>query len=94
MVRSELVRKVTAANPHLSPLAVEAAIDAILSEIMDVLARGSRVELRGFGSFASKDRDARMGRNPRNGASVPVVAKRIARFKASKRLQERLNGKG
>lgn len=94
MVRSELVRKVAEANPHLSPQAVEAAVEAILNGITGGLARGSRVELRGFGSFASKDREARMGRNPRTGDPVPVAAKQIPRFRIAKRLRERLNGQG
>lgn len=94
MVRSELVRKIAEANPHLSPLDAEAAVEAILNAITDKLAHGHRVELRGFGIFASKDREARMGRNPRNGASVPVAAKQVPLFKASKRLLERLNNKG
>lgn len=65
MVRSELVRKVAEANLHLSPLDAEAVVEAILNAITDRLADGHRVELRGFGSFASKVRDGRMGRNPK-----------------------------
>lgn len=94
MVRSELVRKVAEANPHLSPQAVDAAIGAILNEITDSLACGSRVELRWFGSFAIKGLEARMGMDPRTRAPVPVAAKQVPRFRASKRLLERLNGKG
>ncbi|CAM3498462.1 HU family DNA-binding protein [Paracoccus nototheniae] len=93
MLRSELVRKVAEAHPHLSPLDAEAVVEAILNAITDRLADGHRVELRGFGSFASKDRKARMGRNPRNGAPVPVAAKQVPLFRASKRLLERLNNK-
>lgn len=94
MVRSELVRKIAEAHPHLSPLDVEAVVKAILNAIIDRLADGHRVELRGFGSFVSKVRDARISQNPRNGTPVPVAAKQVPLFKASKRLLERLNSKG
>lgn len=93
MVRSELVRKIADANPMLSPQAADAALDAILNEITEALAQGGRVEIRGFGSFASKDRKARMGRNPRNGAPVQVAAKQVPRFRAAKRILEQLNSK-
>ena len=91
MVRSQLVRKVFAANPHLSSQAVEGAVEAILKEIEATLCQGQRVELRGFGSFFISHRDARIGWNPKNGASVPVAAKDVLRFRASRQLLERIN---
>jgi len=92
LVRSELVRKVSEASPHLSPQAVEAAIDAILKEVEKTLGCGHRVELRGFGSFFTRPRHARIGRNPKNGVAVSVAAKEILRFRASRQLLERING--
>ena len=91
MVRSELVRKVSAVNPHLSAQVVEEAIEAILREIEATLWRGHRVELRGFGSFYTSPRQASIGRNPRNGDLVPVAAKYVLRFRASRQLLERIN---
>ena len=64
----------------------------LFEEITAALARGDRVELRGFGAFSVKQRDARMGRNPRTGASVPVPEKAVPFFKAGKELRERMNG--
>lgn len=93
MIRSELVRKLAEAHPHLTPLVVEAAVESILNQITDSLAQGKRVEFREFGSFATKIRDPRMGRNPRNGEAVEVDAKQVPAFRASKKLLARLNGK-
>jgi integration host factor subunit beta len=70
---------------------VELIVAAIFDQITDALARGGRVELRGFGAFGVKRRNARMGRNPRNGAEVPVGAKTAPFFKAGKELRGRLN---
>jgi len=63
----------------------------VFQEITDALVDGNRVELRGFGAFSIKERDARMGRNPRTGESVYVDAKRLPFFKTGKALRERLN---
>lgn len=93
MVRSELARKVAETNPSIPSQVVEAAVDAMLGEITANLARGGRVEFRGFGSFASRIREARIGRNPKNGETVPVCQKQVPVFRASKRLLERLNSK-
>lgn len=92
MIRSELVRKLAEANPHLSPLVVETALESILNQITVNLAQGKRVEFRGFGSFASKIRKQRMGRDPRNGDPVKVDAKQVTTFRTSKLLLARLNG--
>ena len=64
----------------------------MFGEIASALARGDRVELRGFGAFSVKRREARIGRNPRTGDSVPVEDKHIPFFKTGKQLRDRLNG--
>ena len=92
MIRSELIEKVTAENPHLYQRDVEMIIDTIFDEIIEALANGNRVELRGFGSFSVKHREARTGRNPRTGESVQVEAKSVPFFKTGKLLRDRLNG--
>lgn len=91
MTRSELVQKLAEANAHLHQRDAEAVVNAIFSEIATALARGDRVELRGFGAFSVKRRGARMGRNPRTGDSVSVAEKHIPFFKTGKGLRERLN---
>jgi len=68
MIKSELVQKLAERNPHLYQRDVEHIVNAILDEITAALARGDRVELRGFGAFSVKNRPARTGRNPRTGA--------------------------
>ncbi|GJD43430.1 Integration host factor subunit beta [Methylobacterium cerastii] len=72
MIRSELVLRLAALNPHLYERDCEAVVDAILGRITDALVTGDRVEIRGFGSFSVKDRPARQGRNPKTGASITV----------------------
>lgn len=91
MIRSELLAKLRQAHPHLPALAVETALDTILGEIAETLSQDHRVELRGFGSFFSKVRVARTGRNPRTGEAVDVPPKRHMHFRASRQLLERLN---
>ena len=91
MIRSELVASVAQANPHLSQRDVERVVGSIFDSIIAALADGGRVELRGFGAFSTRGRDARTGRNPRTGESVPVDAKRVPYFKPGKELRERLN---
>ena len=91
MIKSELVQRIAEHNPHLYQRDVENIVNAILDEIVAALARGDRVELRGFGAFSVKERDARVGRNPRTGSSVSVEAKRVPFFKTGKELREKLN---
>ena len=91
MIKSELVQKIAEANPHLYQRDVENIIDAILDEVTRALARGDRVELRGFGAFSVKSRPARTGRNPRTGAQVKVLEKVVPYFKTGKEMRERLN---
>ncbi len=91
MTKSELIQRLAEMNPHLYQRDVERIVSTIFDEISVALARGDRVELRGFGAFSVKARDARVGRNPRTGASVNVARKFVPFFKAGKDLRERLN---
>ncbi len=91
MTKSELIAELTGANPHLRGADVELIIATIFEEITQALARGERVELRGFGAFTVKRRNARTGRNPRTGETVPVEEKAVPFFKAGKELRERVN---
>jgi len=91
MTKSELIAELSAANPHLRAGDVELIVATIFNEITAALARGERVELRGFGAFTVKKRDARTGRNPRTGETVPVDEKVVPFFKAGKELRERVN---
>lgn len=94
MIRSELVQKIADANPHLTLKDAERIVATILDSIVETLAAGGRVELRGFGAFSTRTRDPRVGRNPRTGVAVAVDAKRVPHFKVGKELRERLNSKG
>ncbi len=92
MIKSELIARIAAANPHLYHRDIERIVNVIFDEIVDALARGDRVELRGFGAFTVKHRPPRVGRNPRTGASVTVEEKFVPCFQTGKELRERLNG--
>jgi len=92
MIRSELIQKLAEDNPHLYHRDVERIVNTIFDEITQAMARGERVELRGFGAFSVKRRDARTGRNPRTGETVAVDEKHVPFFKAGKLLRDRLNG--
>ncbi len=92
MIRSELIQKLSEENPHLFQRDVERIVNTIFDEIIEAMARGDRVELRGFGAFSVKKRDARAGRNPRTGESVSVDQKHVPFFKTGKLLRDRLNG--
>lgn len=91
MIRSELVQRLAAENPELRPTEIEAVADTFFDSIVDHLAKGGRVELRGFGAFSTRARDARDGRNPRTGEAVAVPAKKVPYFKAGKEIRARLN---
>ena len=92
MTKSELIVQLATENPHLRQPDIELIVATIFDEITAALARGDRVELRGFGAFSAKRRDARTGRNPRTGAAVPVAGKAVPYFKPGKELRERING--
>ena len=91
MIKSELVARISEQYPHLYQRDVEAIINRIFNEVGDALGRGDRIELRGFGAFSVRERKARVGRNPRTGASVDVAEKRVPFFKMGKGMHERLN---
>ena len=93
MIKSELVDQIAEQNPHLYHRDVERIVNAVLDEIVRAMGEGDRVELRGFGAFSVKSRQARTGRNPRTGSAVDVSAKRVPFFKTGKELRERLNPK-
>jgi integration host factor subunit beta len=93
MIKSELIQQISQKNPHLYHRDVERIINTVFDKIVEALGNGDRVELRGFGAFSVKDRQARDGRNPRTGASVQVDAKRVPFFKTGKELRERLNSR-
>ncbi len=91
MIRSELVNKLCTDFPDLTQREIEGVVTALFDNITDHLAKGGRVELRGFGAFSTRQRDARVGRNPRTGEPVDVDAKRVPYFKPGKEMRERLN---
>jgi integration host factor subunit beta len=91
MTKSELIAYLAEENRHLFQRDVERIVTTIFDEIASALARGDRVELRGFGAFSVKQRDSRIGRNPRTGEAVQVSAKRVPYFKTGKQLREKLN---
>ena len=91
MTKSELIQRLAERNPHLYMRDVERIVDTIFDEITGALAKGDRVELRGFGAFSVKNRPARTGRNPRTGAHVSVAQKSVPFFKTGKEMRERLN---
>jgi integration host factor subunit beta len=92
MTKGELIEHVARQSLHCPPQTVETILNAVLEGIATVLAQGERIELRGFGSFAIRERQARAGRNPRTGAAVAVAAKRVPLFKAAKELRQRVDG--
>ena len=92
MTRSELIQLLADENPHLFRRDVERILDTVFQEIIEAMARGDRVELRGFGAFSVKKRDARNGRNPKTGEAVDVNQKHVPFFKTGKLLRDRLNG--
>jgi integration host factor subunit beta len=91
MTRSDLITEIAVNAPHLRQADVELIVATIFGHITDALARGQRVELRGFGSFGTKQRNARTGRNPRTGAEVPIAAKAVPYFRTSPEMIGRLN---
>lgn len=91
MTKSELILRLAEANPHLYQRDVELIVSTIFEEIALALAQGDRVELRGFGAFSVKQRESRVGRNPRTGAAVHVSEKSVPFFKTGKQLRDRLN---
>ena len=91
MIRSELVQHLSKENPGLSLREIELIVSVFFDQITERLAKGGRVELRGFGAFSTRAREGRTGRNPRTGTSVSIEAKRVPYFKPGKEIRERLN---
>lgn len=91
MTRSDLIADLAATNPHLRQADIELIVALVFDQIAEALARGQRVELRGFGVFTARQMRARVGRNPRTGKEVPIGEKAKPFFKASRELRARLN---
>ncbi len=91
MIRSELLQALAQDNPGLRMEEIEKAVSIFFEEISERLAKGGRVELRGFGAFSTRERGARKGRNPRTGEAVDVPGKRVPYFKPGKEMRARLN---
>lgn len=91
VIRSELVQKLCDDHPDLTVKEIERVVSAFFDSIVEQLQSNGRVELRGFGAFSTREREARKGRNPRTGDAVDVAAKRVPYFKPGKEMRERLN---
>jgi integration host factor subunit beta len=91
MTKSELIQRLSESHPHLYHRDVERIVSTVFEEISSALERGDRVELRGFGTFSVKHREARMGRNPRTGDNVQVAPKTVPFFKTGKQLRDLVN---
>lgn len=91
MIRSELLQTLARENPELRAEEIEKVVNVFFDEIAERLARGGRVELRGFGAFSTREREARKGRNPRTGDSVDVPGKNVPYFKPGKEMRAKLN---
>jgi len=91
MTKSELIARLAAQNPTLYHRDIERLVGTVFDTIIGALERGDRVELRGFGAFSVRMREARIGRNPRTGEAVQVEAKAVPFFKMGKGMKERLN---
>jgi integration host factor subunit beta len=93
MTKRDLIEEVAKAFPQLARRDAEVVVNAVFDTMTDALVRGDRIEIRGFGSFVVKQRQAREGRNPKTGVVVPVDAKRVPFFKVGKELRLRVDGK-
>ena len=90
MTKSELIEKIAAVQNQLSAKDVELAIKTMLDHMADALARGDRVEIRGFGSFSLNYRSARVGRNPKTGEEIPISARRVVTFRPGQKLKQKV----
>ncbi len=91
MIRSELLQALAKESPDMRSEEIERVVEVFFDEIARRLADGGRVELRGFGAFSTRERNARKGRNPRTGETVEVAEKRVPYFKPGKEMRQRLN---
>ncbi len=94
MTKSELIERVSGRVPHISKKDTEVVVNTIFDSMTDALRAGKRIEIRGFGSFQVKVREAREGRNPKTGEEVRIPAKRTPFFKVGKELKERIDESG
>lgn len=92
MTKRDLIEEVAQQYPRFSRRDAEVMVNAVFDSMTDALAKGERIEIRGFGSFMIKQRAAREGRNPRTGAIVSVAAKKVPLFKVGKELRLRVDG--
>ncbi len=91
MTKSELILKITSKNSYLYHKDVYKIIDTLFNCVTNALKDGDRVELRGFGTFTTKLRNARIGRNPKTGDPVAIPQKKMPFFKMGKSMKERIN---
>ena len=91
MTKSELIERIAAKNPHLTVKDVDNIVSVIFQSIIDTLAKGDRVEFRGFGAFSVRTRTPRLAKNPRTGEQVSVEERKIPHFRTGKQLFESLN---
>ena len=91
MTKSELILKITSKNSYLYHKDVYKIIDTVFNSITKALKNDERVELRGFGTFTTKLRNARIGRNPKTGEPVAIPQKKMPFFKMGKSMKERIN---
>ena len=91
MTKSELIEIIAAKQQHLSHRDVEYAVKTMIEHMVQTMASGERIEIRGFGSFSLHYRPPRIGRNPKTGEPVPLAAKYVPHFKPGKDLRERVN---
>jgi integration host factor subunit beta len=92
MIKSELISRIAEQKPHLYAKDAEKVVNALFDEIAAALARGDRVEMRGFGIFFVKTRSSRPGRNPKTGESIDVPETNHVAFRTGREMQARLNG--
>ena len=92
MTKSELIERLANINPRLTARDVDETVKAVLDAMTLALANGSRIEIRGFGSFSLNYRPERVGRNTKSGESVVVPAKYVPHFKAGKEMRSRVDG--
>ncbi len=91
MTRSDLIEQIASQNSNFSKRDIEILVNTLFQNISDCLAKGEKIEIRGFGSFKVKDREGRMGRNPKSGENIKIESKNVPFFKAGKELKERVN---
>lgn len=91
MTKSELIEELAKKQPHLAVKDVEFAVKCIIERMSQALSTGSRIEIRGFGSFSLHKRPQRMGRNPKTGEAVALAEKHVPHFKPGKELRDRVD---